>query len=256
MFKAQDLVKQAIKRHRDNIAVACSLGKDSMVILHMALKVNPKIKVIFENTGVEFPETIKYKNIMKKKWSINLFETTPLKSFWQCADKYGLPTVRKQGGKGSNSPKCCKYLKEKPGLILMRKLKVNAIFTGIQACESRARDLVAKKYDNKKAPYMNKNFNDEIVEFCSQRWFTKSTGVWMYHPVMLWSIKEVWDYTKKNNIPINEVYTKWHGIYPRCGCLPCTAYTSWEERLSKSHHKLYLKLKKIQEPTQKRLTKC
>jgi len=253
MFEAQDLVKQAIERHKDNIAVACSFGKDSMVILRMALNVNPQIKVIFENTGVEFPETIRFKNMMKKKWSLNLFETKPLKSFWECAKEYGLPSIRKSGGKGGNAPLCCKYLKEKPGLILQKELKVNAIITGLQACESRSRGLLAKRYDNKKAFYMEKNFENEVVEFCSQRWYTKSTATWMYHPIMLWSTQDVWDYIEEHKIPINEVYTKWNGIYPRCGCLPCTAYKSWEDRLSISHPRLYLKLKHMQNPTQDRL---
>jgi len=245
-FEAQDLIKQAIDRHGDHLAVACSFGKDSMAVLHMALKVNPKVKVIFENTGVEFPETIKYKEMMKKKWNLNLYETKPLKTFWECIKLYGLPHPRKQKGKGSNSPKCCHYLKEKPAMLLQKELGVTAVITGLQACESRSRGLIAKRYDNKKAPYMSK----DDVEFCSQRWYTRSTGMWNFHPIMLWSIKDVWAYIKKNNIPINEVYTKWNKIYPRCGCLPCTAYTSWEERLSKSHHKLYLKLKAINDPKQ------
>jgi len=209
----------------------------------MALQVDPNIKVIFENTGVEFPETIKFKEQIKKQWNLNLYETKPLKTFWECVKLYGLPSVRKKGGKGSNSPRCCQYLKEKPGLILQKELKVNAIITGIQACESQSRKLLAMRYDNKKAPYMSKEIHGEIVEFCSQRWYTRNTATWMYHPIMKWSIKEVWKYIKNNNIPINEVYTKWNGLYPRCGCLPCTAYSSWEDRISISHPKLYQILK-------------
>jgi len=248
-WNAEDLIREAIKRHGDRLAVACSFGKDSIAVLHMALKIKPDIKVIFENTGVEFPETIKFKNQIKKEWNLNLYETKPLKTFWECADKYGLPKHRKQGGKGGNSPRCCQYLKEKPGLILQKELGVNAIITGLQSCESRARSLIAKRYDNKKAPYMEK----EHIIFCSKRWFTRHTGTWMIHPIMDWSTQDVWDYIKENNIPINEVYTKWGGIYPRCGCLPCTAYISWEERLSVSHPALYKKLKEMSDPAQQRL---
>jgi len=238
-FEAQDLVRQAIKRHQERIAVACSFGKDSMVVLHMALKVDPDIKVIFENTGVEFPETIEYKEKMKKLWNLNLYETKPLKSFWECVDEYGLPKKRKQKGKGSNAPKCCHYLKEKPAEILQKELGVNAIFTGLQSCESRSRTLIAMRYDNKKAPYMSKEYDGDIVEFCAQRWYTKSTDCWNYHPIMHWSTEDVWDYIKSEGFPMNEVYSKWGGIYPRCGCLPCTAYTSWKKRLPISHPKLY-----------------
>ncbi len=240
MIKPEILIKQAIDKHKDNIAVACSFGKDSMVVLHMALKYNPNIKVIFEDTGVEFPETIKFKDKMKKLWNLNLYETKPYKkNFWQCIDEYGLPTMRKSKGKGSNAPKCCYYLKEKPFLILRKEIKVDAIFTGLQACESRSRRLLALRYDNKKAPYM---FKDSI-EFCSQRWFTRGTLMWNYHPIMLWSLKDVWAYIKKHKIPLNKVYTKWNKIYKRCGCLPCTAYLDWEKKLSVTHPKLYKMLK-------------
>ena len=80
MFEAADLVRQAIERHKGHIAVACSFGKDSMVVVRMALDVDPNIIIIFENTGVEFRETINFKNRMKVEWNLNLHETKPLKS--------------------------------------------------------------------------------------------------------------------------------------------------------------------------------
>jgi len=261
-WKATDLIKESLNRHDKHLALACSFGKDSMQVLKMVLDQEPNIKVIFENTGVEFPETIKYKDQMKKEWNLNLYETKPLKTFWDCVKLKGLPETRKQGGKGSNSPYCCTQLKEKPGLNLQKELGINAILTGLQSCESRARSLIAKRYDNKKAPYMEK----DSIEFCSKRWFTRHTGTWMLHPIMDWSTHKVWKSTLKNKIPINPVYTKWDvngevhdpkitlhekgyllldgvkALYPRCGCLPCTAYLSWKERLSISHPKLYQKI--------------
>jgi len=246
VFEAQDIINQAIDYHGKHIALACSFGKDSMAILHMALKHNPDIKVIFENTGVQFPETYKYRNVIKEEWNLNLYETKPIMSFWECAKKEGLPKPRKKGGSGSNAPKCCYVLKEKPALILENKIGVNSIIMGLQKCESNSRALLAMRYDNKKAPYMEK----DDIEFCSQRWYTRSTDKWSYNPIMHWSIEDVWRYTKKNDIPISEVYTKWGGIYPRSGCLTCTAYKSWECRLSISHPKLYRKLKCMQDKEQ------
>jgi phosphoadenosine phosphosulfate reductase len=243
VFESSDLIKQAIEYHGNRIAVACSFGKDSMVVLEQALKVDPNIKVIFENTGVQFPETYKFRNYMVDEWNINLFESKPIKSFWECARCYGLPQCRKRGGKGSNAPKCCYYLKEKPGLLLERKIGVNAVITGLQSCESQSRKLLAMRYDSGNVPYTER----DNIEFCSQRWFTRSTNKWNYHPIMNWSIEDVWVYTKKNDIPVSEVYTKWGGIYPRSGCLPCTAYKSWEDRLSVSHPKLYNYLKNFED---------
>ena len=248
-FDADELLKGAIDRYGDQISVSCSFGKDSMLVLEKALKIDPNIKVIFFNTGVEFPETIRFKNRIKDEWNLNLYETKPIKSFWQCVKEYGLPHARKKGGKGSNAPKCCFYLKEKPARILEKKLGIKATITGLQACESNSRQLLAMRYDNKKAKYME----FDMVEFCSQRWYTRSRAMWYYHPIMLWSTEKVWDYTYKNKIPINPVYIKWGGVYKRSGCLPCTAYLSWEKKLPISHPILYRMLKKIQDPYQTRL---
>jgi len=246
-FDAEDLVKQAVKRHGDSLAVACSFGKDSMVILHMALKYNPNIKVCFLNTGVEFPETIKFKEKVTNDWNLNLFESKPIKSFWECIKEYGVPVHR---GKGtSRTPKCCIYLKEKPASILQKEIGVNAILTGLMACESRQRKLTMMRYDHKKAPIMSQG----DVKFCGQRWFSKHDASWKYHPIAYWSEQDVWNYIYQNDLPINPVYYKWGGIYNRCGCLPCTAYLNWEKKLSKSHKGLYLQLKKLQDPNQTRI---
>ena len=247
VFEAEELVKQAIERHGDNIGVACSFGKDSMVVLHMALKYNPNIKVFFANTGVEFPETILFKNKIVKEWNLNYFESKPIKTFWKCAKEYGLPSPR---GRGKNrQPKCCMYSKEKPLENLQKKEKINAIFTGLMAEESRQRKLTMMRYDHGKAPRMK----HEGYFFCGQRWHSLHDNMWKYHPLAYWTEKEIWKYIKENNIPVNEVYTKWNGLYKRCGCLPCTAYLDWEKKLPKSHPKLYLMLKKIQKPKQQTL---
>ncbi len=246
MFEAEELIKQSIKRYGDNIAVACSFGKDSIVVLHMALKYNPNIKVLFQNTGVEFPETIKYKKIITKLWNINLIETKPIKGFWECIKEYGIPTMRGKN-KGSNVPKCCTYCKEKPAIQSMKENKIIAVITGIMAEESRQRSLLIKRYDNKDDSYEN-------IKMCGQRYFMRTDGLWKFHPIAHWKEKDVWDYINNNKIPVNPVYTKWNGIYKRCGCLPCTAYKDWEKKLSKSHPKLYFKLKKIADPNQQLLS--
>jgi len=246
-FEAEKLIKQAIERHEENIAVSCSFGKDSMVVLHMALKYNPKIKVIFLNTGVEFPETIKFKEKIKNKWNLNLFESKAIKSFWDCIDQYGVPEFRGKGN--SRTPKCCTYLKEKPAELLQKELGVTAVLTGLMASESRQRMLTMMRYDNKKAPIMS--YGD--IEFCGQRWYSKHDGMWKIHPLAYWSEQDVWNYIHQNDLPVNPVYWKWNGIYNRCGCLPCTAYIDWEKKLSKSHKGLYLRIKQLQEPNQEKL---
>ena len=74
----------------DKIVVAWSGGKDSTLIFWLVRQINPDITVVFNNTGVELPETIKFIRRMTAEWNINLIETKPyLKNFWQCVKEYG-----------------------------------------------------------------------------------------------------------------------------------------------------------------------
>jgi len=239
-FEPEVLIKEAIERYGDNIGVACSFGKDSIVVLFMALKYNPNIKVIFCNIGVEFPETLRYKEKIKKLWNLNLIETKPYKdmTFWKCLDKYGLPDTRSNKHK-IHSPKCCYYCKEKPAIDKYKELGIRAILTGLTKFESRNRALLITKMDNG-------NDEKDGIGFCGQRYFVKGWGIWKLHPIAYWREKEVFEYIKINKIPLNPVYKKWNKIYKRCGCLPCTAYLDWEKKLSTTHPKLYNILKQKQ----------
>jgi len=44
----------------DAVAVAFSGGRDSLVALHLTLQRRRDVKVVFVNTSIEFPETLKY----------------------------------------------------------------------------------------------------------------------------------------------------------------------------------------------------
>lgn len=222
IFEAEDLVKQAIEKHKPNIYVAFSGGKCSEVVLHMALKYWKDIPVMFNNTGVEFPETIDFVNKLKEEWNLNLIETHPEKTFWDCVEKYGIPTFKsaskRKHGEGSR-PKCCYHLKEKPARKIEIEKGFKAIFTGIRGAESHNRKVLSMS--------------------CGQRYLTKTTGMWRIHPIIFWEDNQVDDYIKNNNLSINQAYIKWNGIYKRVGCLPCTAYKDWTIKLQKSHPKLY-----------------
>lgn len=246
MYKAEEIIKQATERYGDHIAIACSFGKASTVILHMALKYNPNVKVVFEDTLCQPKETYDYVKKMSELWKVNLIKTKPYKkmNFWKLIKQYGLPKSRKSGGKGGNAPRCCFYLKEKPAELIYKEHKTQAVITGIMAEENRNRKLLAMRYDN----YYRAH---DDIEMCAQRYYAKTQGLWKFHPIIYWTQEDLNEYYKEHNIPLNEFYTKWNCLYPRSGCLPCTAYKSWKDRLSISHPKLFDRLIKIEKAGEK-----
>jgi len=221
-FEAEELIKLEIEKNKPNIYVAFSGGKCSEVVLHIALKYWKEIPIIFNNTGVEFPETIEFVHKLKDDWNLNLIETHPKKTFWELEKKYGLPTIKsgskKKYGAGKR-PKCCYHLKEKPTREIEVEKGFRAVFTGLRGAESHARKVLSMS--------------------CGQRYIYKKTGIWRIHPIIFWEDEQVNDYIEKNNLPINQAYLKWNGLYKRVGCLPCTAYKDWVIKLQKSHPQLY-----------------
>jgi len=215
------VIRKAIKEHGENVAVAWSGGRCSTVTLHLALRVDPNIKVMFVDTGVEFPETIRYVEKISKEWGLNITIVKPERIFWDIVREHGFPSPRKPGDakkrrRSGDIPPCCRWLKERPVKKFSKENGVEAFITGMRTGESRVRALVVRQKG-------------------AQFYFVKSQGVWKYHPLAFWSTKQVSDYIVENNIPMNPIYMK----IDRCGCWPCTAFVGWRENLMRANPKLY-----------------
>ena len=112
---AENLIRKSLKQSQ-KVVVACSFGKNSMVVLHMVRKYSPDVHVLFNDTLMEYPEIYKYKKEITKKWNLNVIQTRPTKTFWWIVENYGFPLFSRKGHKDA-SKNCCRYLKEYPVLI-------------------------------------------------------------------------------------------------------------------------------------------
>jgi len=230
IYQPEELIREAVEKHGDKLAVSCSFGSCSVVVLHMALKFKPNIKVVFCNTGVEYPETYAYRDLLKKEWNLNLIETKPIKSFWQCVKEYGFPLIRseyawkKRKAGHSEKPECCVYLKELPMKKACEEHDIEATLTGLRASESGVRMFTIAQRG---------------MFYHTSKW----GSLWRYHPIALWTHKQVWNYLKENKIPINQIYFKGKD---RSGCMPCTGFKYWEKQLAKANPKMYRYVQKLQ----------
>jgi len=227
-----ECIKKAIDEFGDSVSVSCSFGSCSVVVLHMALQLKPDIKVVFNNTGVEYPETYAYKDLLQKEWGLNLIETKPIKSFWECVKEYGFPTIRKKYAAYSRKrtfqekfgkPACCLFLKDKPMQEACQQYGIKATLNGMRVAESRARMFAVASW--------------------GQYYNAKKYGIWKFLPIAFWIQKQVREYFKEHGLPMNEVYTKL-GL-ERSGCQPCTGFLTWEKTLGKTNPKMYHYIQKL-----------
>ena len=224
IFEPQEAIRKAIQQFGDSLAVSCSWGSCSLVVLAIALRMKPDITVIFDDTTVEYPQTYAYRDLLLKKWSLHsqYIETKPLMPFWKVWKKFGPPFPR--AGKGRRrKPKCCFYCKDEPFCVEAKKRGIKATLTGLRAGESRGRMFaigMAGQY------YRNTAFH----------------RIWRVHPIAFWNREQTFAYLQSHNIPLNEVYTKL-GL-PRNGCQPCTSFIGWEKQLAVTNPKMYAWIQK------------
>jgi phosphoadenosine phosphosulfate reductase len=181
-----EIIKWAIETY-ENIAVSSSFGKDSMVILHMAMQIKPDIPVFTINTGYEFSETLDFINRIEKEWNLNLKEYTPKLTPQKLETKYGKDLYQKDPGK------CCTLMKVEP--IKSALIGLDAWITGLRRDETDFRkDLgIIEEFDG--------------------------TDMIKINPLANWTEEQVWEYIRKNNIPYNPLYDEG---FRSLGCEPCS----------------------------------
>lgn len=225
LLTPEDCIKKALEEY--NSTMSWSGGRCSTAVLFLTLLQNPDVRVIFNDTGVEFPETYAFVDKIKDEWNVNLEILKPKTTFWAVVEEYGFPMIRGKYYRDSKSkdgrPKCCTLLKEEP----LKRAKISSTITGIRVAESRMRMFGVGQY--------------------GQYYYAKTLDMWKFHPIAFWSTEKLLKFHEENRIPQNEVYAK--GQF-RCGCWPCTGYLTWKDEISKSHPKMYRVLAKmVGEPT-------
>jgi len=72
--EAKDLIREAVERYGDKLILACSFGKDSMVLLHLAKSIEPKIKVFSVMMDTEFENTYQFAKEISENWRLSYKE--------------------------------------------------------------------------------------------------------------------------------------------------------------------------------------
>lgn len=212
--RAKQLIR--LYAHSPSTCVSCSFGKDSLVVTFLAVQENQKIQVVFENTGIEFPETIRLRDKITSSWGLNYVELKPSTTFFKVNDMILKRKLRLDDGR-KHSNICCYHLKEKPFDLWRKQQACSRSFTGVTALESRHRMFVACKK--------------------GMDYYAVRSGFAKVHPIMFWTEQEVWQFTRDNALPVNEAYTKY--CIDRIGCMWCMSHHQWKEQIHRINPKMY-----------------
>jgi phosphoadenosine phosphosulfate reductase len=177
--------------YKGNVVFTTSFGFEDQVISDFIFRNNFPVEVVTLDTGRMFEETYKvYRSTVEKYGK-------PITAFFPPADK--VEKLLKEKGPFSfyesleNRKECCYIRKVIP---LKRALKGHEIWiTGLRAAQSENRsDLAEFEWDE----------NNQIIK---------------YNPLLEWSLDDVKDYVKENNVPYNVLHDRG---FVSIGCEPCT----------------------------------
>ena len=87
-LRIQEFVSQL---GEENVYISFSGGKDSTVLLDIVRSIYPSIESVFSNTGLEYPELVKFVNTKE-----NVTTVRPKKSFKRVLEEEGYPVVSKK----------------------------------------------------------------------------------------------------------------------------------------------------------------
>ncbi|MEM3771969.1 MAG: phosphoadenosine phosphosulfate reductase family protein [Candidatus Micrarchaeia archaeon] len=202
--QAKSIIRLAREKF-GKLAVAFSGGKDSLVVLHLVLQEDPEPLVVFNNTTIEFPETVVYVKRLEKELGLKINIVHPEKPFFELVKEYGWASHGRRW--------CCGMVKDRPAENFIKKSGLNVEVTGITRYESRYRRCVKP---------LSIFTNSSLVRI---------------NPVYDWNDREIWDYIRSNGLPYNPLYDL---KYQRIGCWCCPLNgISHYKRLRKTHPLLY-----------------
>ena len=189
---AVDLLTWALEQFHPRMAISAAGGVDGMVIVDMAWRINPEVRVFTLDTGRLPPETYTLFEEVRERYGINVeFEFPERGQVEEMVNQKG-PNLMYRSVE--NRLACCEIRKVLP---LKRKLAtLDAWIAGLRRDQWKTRKSIAK------------------VELDRDH-----GGIVKVNPVADWSSEDIWDYIRKNEVPYHELFD--HG-YTSIGCAPCT----------------------------------
>ena len=215
-----------------NVGVLCSFGKDSVTLLHLISKAFPMgknpFKVIHIDTGLKLPEIYEFRDHVRECYDIDLIiakneeaweRTSPEK------DKF----------------ECCMERKTNALKKVIEEYKFDGIMAAIRRDELAERGIERFFSPRKNGkweiirPKAVGEEGDSPFEYLQDAEFSgwslfaadftdSNVDHYRIHPMLDWTEVDVWEYIKRENIPVNPLYFAKNGYrYRSIGCKPCTS---------------------------------
>jgi phosphoadenylyl-sulfate reductase (thioredoxin) len=188
-LSAPELLRWAIERFGSRFAITTSFQSEGMVLLDIAARISPNVRVITLDTGRLPEETYEIIEDVRGRYGVRVEVVAPdAAEIGPMVTRHG-PNLFYESIAFRNL--CCHFRKVRP---LERKLaELDAWAVGLRRTQTQARESLTKA--------------------------VKTDGRLKLSPLADWSSADVEEYTRKHAVPRHPLYTRG---YTSIGCAPCT----------------------------------
>jgi phosphoadenosine phosphosulfate reductase len=187
-----DAVRATLAREvtrRGDVCLTCSFQAEDVLLAKLAIEFDPRIPVLFLDTGYHFAETYAYRDRIAKEWRLNLINLLPERTVAEQEAEHGLLYE-------SAPDRCCGLRKVEP--LFKAVAGYRAWLTGLRREQAKSRAALEER-----------------------ALFTLPGGkqVLKLAPLAGWTTREVWYACEQLAIPLLPLYERG---YTSIGCEPCT----------------------------------
>jgi len=192
-YEPPRIVQWAAKEFGDALVMSSSFGAESAVLIHLATRVAPRIRIIMLDTGYLFPETHQFMESLRQRFDLNVWiyrtRNDPIR-YLQIANETD-PSQR------LDVERCCGVNKNEPFDRAIKELAPSAWMRGIRRAQASTRG------------------DRRIVEWSDRN------NCYAISPLLPWNDEQIHAYMKQHDLPYHPLY---ESGYKSIGCNPlsCT----------------------------------
>ncbi len=186
-WNARDVIGWALAEFGQDVAVASSFGAEDVVLIDLATRADPDVRVFTLDTDFLFPETYRLIEQIERRYGVRVERCKSAHSPNRQARNFGEALW-------SRDPSlCCRLRKVAPLKTALNSLR--AWITGIRRDQTPTRAHARK------------------LEWDQQ------FGLVKVNPLADWASKQIWQYIQNHDVPYNPLHDRG---YPSIGCTYCT----------------------------------
>ncbi|TAM37845.1 sulfate adenylyltransferase subunit CysD [bacterium] len=218
------IIREAYWKYRQKLVILWSMGKDSTALVHLARKAffgDLPIPVIHIDTGFKFKQIYEFRRKYAKAWDLDLKIA-----------KNDIALEKGVSPENAGRFTCCTQLKTEALRQVIQQYGLRALLVAIRRDEHAIR--AKERYFSARDKSFKWDYQNQPLELWAEHYKTKDETVahLRIHPLLHWREIDIWEYMKRESLPVVGLYfaargRRYRSIGCQCCCqpIPSTANT-------------------------------